>query len=50
MSISTIVLAIRGAFGGGGGRGGSLPKDEGFLKKMIRQVSRYTQKVQEKGR
>ena len=33
MTISTIVLAITGAFGGGRGKGGSPPKDEGILKK-----------------
>ena len=30
MTISTIVLAITGVFGGGGGTGGSSPKDEGI--------------------
>ena len=35
MTISTIVLAITGAFGGGGGTGGSTPKDEGILKKWL---------------
>ena len=36
MTISTIVLAITGVFGGvGGGAGGSLPKDEGALKKWL---------------
>ena len=33
MTISTIALAITGAFGEGRGTGGSLPKDEGALKK-----------------
>ena len=34
MTISTIVLAITGAFGGDGGGAGSPPsKDEGVLKK-----------------
>ena len=40
MTISTITLAITGVFGGGGGTGGSLPKEEGALKKMVRQASR----------
>ena len=35
MTISTIVLAITGAFGGGGGTGGSPPKDEGVFKKWL---------------
>ena len=35
MTISTIVLAITGAFGGGRGKGGSPPKDEGILKKLL---------------
>ena len=35
MTISTIVLAITGAFGGGRGTGGSTPKDEGVLKKWL---------------
>ena len=30
MTISTIVLAITGAFGGGGGTQGSPQRDEGF--------------------
>ena len=36
MTISTIVLAITGAFGGGEAEtGGSPPKDEGVLKKWL---------------
>ena len=36
MTISMIVLAITGVFGGGGrGTGGSLPKEEGVLKKWL---------------
>ena len=36
MTISTIVLAIAGVFGGGGrAAGGSPPKDEGILKKWL---------------
>ena len=33
ITISTIVLAITGVFGGDAGIGGSPPKDEGILKK-----------------
>ena len=35
MTISAIVLAITGVFGGGGGIGGSPPKYEGVLKKWL---------------
>ena len=35
MTISTIVLAIIGVFGGIGVTGGSSPKDEGVLKKLL---------------
>ena len=35
MTISTIVLAITGAFGGGRGSGGSPPKDEGVFQKWL---------------
>ena len=35
MTISTIVLAVTGAFGGGGGTGGSTPKDKGVFKKWL---------------
>ena len=36
MTISTIILAITGVFGGSGrGAGGSPPKDEGVLKKWL---------------
>ena len=35
MTISAIVLAITGAFGGDGGTGGSPPKDKGVLKKWL---------------
>ena len=35
MTISTTVLAITGAIGGGGGPGVSSPKDEGTLKKWL---------------
>ena len=35
MTISTIFLAITCVFGGGGGAGGSTPKDKGVLKKWL---------------
>ena len=35
VTISTIVLAITGVFGGGSGTGGSSPKNEGALKKWL---------------
>ena len=35
MTISMMVLAITGVFGGGRGAGGSPPKDEGILKKWL---------------
>ena len=35
MTISTILLAITGGFGEGGGTGGSPPKDEVVLKKWL---------------
>ena len=50
MTVSMSVLAITGVFGRGGGTGGATPKDEGVLKKMARQASRYTQKTRGKGR
>ena len=40
VTISAIVLAITGVFGGDGETGGSTPKDDGILKKMVRQVSK----------
>ena len=49
MTISTIVLAITGASGGGGGTGGSPSKGRGTLKKIVRQISRCTQKAHWKG-
>ena len=39
MTVSTIVLAITGAFGGGRGKGGSPPKDEGILKKLLHRLA-----------
>ena len=47
MTISTIVLAITGVFGGGGSV--SPPKDEGVLKKMVKKASRCPQKTCWKG-
>ena len=38
MSISTIVLAITGVFGGTGATGGSSPKSEGFLKEWLKDL------------
>ena len=38
MSISTIVLAITGVFGGTGATGGSSPKSEGFLKEWLKDI------------
>ena len=46
--VATIALSIMGDFGGGGGTGGPLTK--GDLEKMVRQVSRCTQKICRKGR
>ena len=45
MTISTIVLAITGAFGGGGGTGGSTPKDEGILKKWLDRLADVLKKL-----
>ena len=47
MTISTIVLAITGAFGGGGGTGGSLPKDEGWLGRLADALKRLAGKAVE---
>ena len=49
MTISTIVLAITGGFGrGGGGTGGSPPKDEGILKNGLADaLKRLAKKVVE---
>ena len=48
MTISTIVLAITGAFGGGGiGTGGSPPKDEGLLDKLANALKRLAGKTVE---
>ena len=47
MIISTIVLAITGVFGGGGGTGGSPPKDEGWLDRLANALKRPAGKVVE---
>ena len=39
MTISTIVLAITGAFGGGGGTGDPPSKDERVLKKWLERLA-----------
>ena len=39
MTISTIALAISGLLWGGGGAGGSPPKDEGVLKKLLNRLA-----------
>ena len=39
MTISTIILAIIGVFGGSGGAGVSLSKDKGTLKKWLDRLS-----------
>ena len=46
--VATTALSVMGDFGGGGGTGGPLTK--GDLEKMVRQVSRCTQKICRKGR
>ena len=54
MTISTTFLSITGVFGGvGGGRGGDKglsTKRQRTLEKMVRQVSRFTQKTSSKSR
>ena len=45
MTISTIVLAITGVFGGGGGTGGSPPKDEGILKKWLDRLTNVLKRI-----
>ena len=39
MTISTILLAITGIFGGAGGVGGSTPKDERVLSKLLERLA-----------
>ena len=48
MTISTIVLAIAGAFGGSGGTGGSTPKDEGILKIWLDRLADALKRLAEK--
>ena len=48
MTISTIVLAITGVFGGeGGGTGGFPPKDKGWLDRLADALKRLTGKAAE---
>ena len=48
MIISTIVLAIAGAFGEGGGRGGSPSKDKRTLKKWLGRLADALKSLAEK--
>ena len=48
MTISTIVLAITGAFRGGREVGGSSPKDEGVLKKWLDRLADALKRLTEK--
>ena len=48
MTISTIVLAITGVFGGGGGTGGSPPKDKGVLKKWLDRLANALKRLAER--
>ena len=48
ITISTIVLAITGVFGGGRGAGGSPPKDEGTLKKWLGRLANGLKRLAEK--
>ena len=45
MTISTIVLAIKGAFRG---RGGPPPKDEGVLNKWLNRLAMLSKDLQER--
>ena len=45
MSISMMFLAIAAVFGGGGGPGGSLPKDGGWLDRLANALKRLAGKV-----
>ena len=47
MTISTILLAITGAFVGGGGGGGSPSKDEGWLGRLADTLKRLAGKAVE---
>ena len=48
MTISTITLAITGVFGGGGGTGGSLPKEERALKKWLDRLAEALKRLARK--
>ena len=48
MTISVIVLATTGAFGGGRGTGGSPPKDEAVLKKWLDRLANVLKNFQER--
>ena len=48
MTISTIVLDITGAFGGGEGTGGFPPKDKGALKKWLERLANALKRPAEK--
>ena len=48
MTISTIVLDITGAFGGGEGTGGFPPKDKGALKKWLERLANALKRLAEK--
>ena len=43
MAISSVFLAITGAFGGGGAARGATPKDEGALKKWLDRLAKDLQ-------
>ena len=48
MTISVIVLATTGVFGGGRGTGGSPPKDEAVLKKWLDRLANILKNFQER--
>ena len=48
MTISVIVLATTGVFGGGRGTGGSPPKDEAVLKKWLDRLANVLKNFQER--
>ena len=48
MTISVIVLATTGVFGGGRGTGGSAPKDEAVLKKWLDRLANVLKNFQER--
>ena len=49
MTISAIVLAITGVFGGGRGTGGSPTKDKGTLKKWLDRLANAIKRLAGKG-